>query len=98
MIEAPEVWLRFGLCIYEDFFAIHPEFYEGVRAALEGLNNLEKEELLNFVRNVLHENNTNQYLIDLWVKSGASDILVSDQMQVIYEVLLKAIEASIQKE
>tara|TARA_B100000767_G_scaffold263827_1_gene278031 strand:- start:234 stop:530 length:297 start_codon:yes stop_codon:yes gene_type:complete len=98
MIEAPEVWLAFGMCIYQDFFSVHSEFYEGILFALEGLNNSEKHELLTFVRDTLRENPTNQYLVDLWGKSGASDILVSEQMKVVYEVLQSAIEASIQKE
>lgn len=97
MIEVPEVWLTFGMYIYQDFFAVHPELYEGIVFALEGLNTSEKYELLNFVSSTLRENPSNQDLIDLWVKSGASDILVSEQMKAVYEVLLKAIESSIQK-
>lgn len=91
-----EAWRKFGSCIYQDFFAIHPEFHEGILFALEGLSSSDKNELLNFVQNILRSNPSNQYLIDLWSKSEASDILVSDQMTVIYEVLLKAIETSIQ--
>lgn len=98
MIEVPEVWFTFGMYIYQDFFSIHPEFYEGMLFALEGLNNAEKQELLIFVTDTLRENPSNQYLIDLWVKSGSSDILVSEQMSVVYEVLQTAIEASLQKE
>ncbi len=98
MIEVPEVWLSFGVCIYQDFFSVHPEFYEGMLFALEGLNNSEKHELLIFIRDTLRENPTNQYLVDLWGKSGASDVLVSEQMKVIYEALFSAVEASIQKE
>lgn len=96
MIEVPEVWLKFGLYIYQDFFSVHPEFYEGILFALEGLNSSEKYELSDFVRSTLRENPSNQDLIDLWANSGASDILASDQMTVIYEVMLKAIESSIQ--
>ncbi|BFM13928.1 hypothetical protein R50073_01110 [Maricurvus nonylphenolicus] len=95
MIELREVWLKFGTCIYQDFFAIHSEFYDGILFALEGLSNSEKFELLNFVQSALRGNPSNQDLIDLWGKSGASDSLVSDQMSIIYEVILKAIEASI---
>ena len=96
MIEPPEVWLTFGLYIYQEFFSIHSELYDGFLFALEGLNSSEKHELLNFVRNTLSANHSNQYLIELWGKSGASDILVSDQMKVVYEVLLQATEASLE--
>lgn len=98
MIEVPKVWLAFGVCIYQDFFFVHSEFYEGILFALEGLNNSEKHELLTFVRSALHDNPTNQYLVNLWSKLDTSDILVCEQMKVVYEVLQSAIEASIQKE
>ena len=95
MIEVPLVWLKFGLCIFQDFFAIHAEFYDGILFALEGLSSSEKYELLNFLQSTLRGNPSNQDLIDLWGMSGASDSLVSDQMSIIYEVILKAIVASI---
>ncbi|GAB2524874.1 hypothetical protein [Microbulbifer agarilyticus] len=95
MTEVPEVWLRFGSCIYQDFFGIHPEFHEGILFALEGLNSSEKYELMSFVEHTLCENHRNQYLVDLWVESGASDVLVSDQMKAVYEALLQALEESV---
>lgn len=76
---------------------MHPEFHEGILFALEGLSSSEKNELFNFVQSTLRQNPSNQYLIDLWSESGASDILISDQMTKVYEALLKAIEANIQK-
>ncbi|MDP2523830.1 hypothetical protein Q8W30_14740 [Neptunomonas phycophila] len=88
-----EVWAAY----IPRFFAEHTDFYEGVQFALEGLNSSEKDELLTFIRSTLNQNQTNQYLIDLWFKSGASDALVSDQMKVVYEVLLQAIETSIEE-
>jgi len=96
VIEVPEVWLKFGLYIYQDFFSVHPGLYEGILFALEGLSSSEKYKLSDFVRSTLRENPSNQDLIDLWANSGASDVLASDQMTIIYEVMLKAIESSIQ--
>lgn len=95
MIEIPKVWFKFGLCIYQDFFSVHPEFDEGILFALEGLESSEKHELISFIDHTLHTDPTNQYLIDLWGKSGASDILASDQMHNVYKALLEIIQASI---
>ncbi|WP_045859567.1 hypothetical protein [Teredinibacter purpureus] len=94
MIDIPKVWLKFGLCIYQDFFSEHADFHEGILFALEGLSSSEKEMLMSFIRHVLNESPSNQDLINLWGKSGASDTLVSNQMNVIYEAMLEIIKLS----
>ncbi|WP_054114122.1 hypothetical protein [Marinagarivorans algicola] len=95
MIEIPEVWSKFGLYIYQDFFSEHPDFQEGISFALEGLSYSDKLGLASFIGQVLSENPSNQDLIDLWAESGASDILVSDQMNPVYKVMLDIVEARV---
>ena len=97
MIDVPEVWLKFGLNMYQDMFAEYEDFDDVVLAVLEALNDSEKSDLFTFIENTLRGNPSNQYLIDLWEKSGASDFLVSEHMPIVYEVILKAIGSSLQK-
>lgn len=97
MIDVPKVWLKFGFNMYQDIFSEYQDFDEVVLAVLEALNASEKSELFDFIEDTLRGNPTDQYLIELWEKSGASDILVSEQMAIVYEVILKALETSIRK-
>lgn len=81
--------------MYQDIFAEHEDFDDVVLAVLGALNESEKSELFAFIENTLRGNPSNQYLIDLWGKSGASDVLVSEHMPNVYEVILKAIDSSL---
>lgn len=83
--------------MYQDIFAEHEGFDDVVLAVLGALNESEKNELFAFIENTLRGNPSNQYLIDLWEKSGASDVLVSEHMPIVYGVILKAIDTSLQK-
>ena len=81
--------------MYQDIFAEYEDFDGVILTALEALNDSENRELFTFIDNTLRGNPSNQYLIDLWVKSGASDVLVSEHMPIVYEVILKAIDGSL---
>ena len=82
--------------MYQDIFAEYEDFDGVLLAAVEALNDSEKSELLAFIDNTLRGKPSNQYLIDLWIKSGVSDILVSEHMPIVYEVILKTIDGSLQ--
>ena len=94
-MEVVEVWLLLGAEIHEDFLTEYPDLLQGFREIFDRFTSAQRNELHQFLVDVLSREPSARELTQLWSKSGANLLVVESDMPKFFEVVLRELESSI---
>lgn len=94
-MDVPEVWLLLGVEVHQDFLIDNPDLLRGFREIFDRFTSAQRQELHQFLGDMLSRELSARELSLLWSESRANLIAVEEDMRNFLEVILGALESSI---